>query len=212
MQEVPLDAGLILCCMRGDQNHKENIETIRVAKKYLGYGVCAVDLAGAEALFPTGSFSEEFKKIREEGIPFTIHAGEADGPDSVRQALDFGATRIGHGVRSLEDEALVRRLAQEGTTLELCPTSNLNTAIFESMDHNPLRQYLDAGVNVTINTDNTSVSNTSIQNEFQKLEETFALSEMEIKDLLMNAAEASFTDEDTKKTLKDQIQAFFTLE
>lgn len=122
-------ANLILCCMRGDDNYLQNMETVRVAAQYLGKGVCAVDLAGAEALYKTSDFEELFRFAREMGIPFTIHAGEADGPDSVRTAVRFGARRLGHGVRSVEDSALLRCLKETGITLELCPTSNLNTVM-----------------------------------------------------------------------------------
>ena len=123
-------ANLILCCMRGDRNREENLETIRLTAEFLGKGVCAADLAGAEALFATATFEDVFALARELGIPYTIHAGEAVGPDSVYKALEFGAKRLGRGVRSMEDPALLKRLAQEGVTLELCPTSNLNTNIF----------------------------------------------------------------------------------
>ena len=132
MGQGALKSNLILCCMRGKDNHEANLETVRVAKDFLGKGVGAIDLAGAEALFPTADFAELFVLAKELGVPYTIHAGEADGPESVYKALEFGTKRIGHGVRSLEDRALVQRLAAEGITLELCPTSNLNTSMFES--------------------------------------------------------------------------------
>lgn len=102
MHKSTLPAGLILCCMRGD-SYEVNADTIRVAAKYMGKGVCAVDLAGAEALFPTVGYSDVFKLARELNVPFEIHAGEADGPSSIYSALEFGATRIGHGVRSIEE-------------------------------------------------------------------------------------------------------------
>ena len=106
----------ILCCMREQDNKKANLQTVRLASRYLGKGVVAVDLAGAEALFPTADYEEEFALARKLGVPFTIHAGEAAGPASIRKAVEFGAARIGHGVRAIEDEELmeqIRLLAQQ---------------------------------------------------------------------------------------------------
>ena len=206
MGKSALCSGLILCCMRGNDNREANLETVRVAKEFLGKGVVSIDLAGAEALFPTQDFADLFALAQELGIPYTIHAGEADGPASVYKALEFGAKRIGHGVRSLEDRALVKRLAEEQITLELCPTSNLNTSIFESYTAYPLRKLMEAGVKVTINTDNMTVSNTTVAAELQHLTDALALTEEELQQLACNAADASFADEKTKQWMKKEIE------
>lgn len=200
-------ANLILCCMRGDRNREENLETIRLTAEFLGKGVCAADLAGAEALFATATFEDVFALARELGIPYTIHAGEAVGPDSVYKALEFGAKRLGHGVRSMEDPALLKRLAQEGVTLELCPTSNLNTNIFNCMEEYPLVPLMEAGVRVTVNTDNTMVSGVSLRSEWEKVVKTFHLTGEQILALQKNAAEAAFADEEVKKWLLEQVVA-----
>ena len=194
-------ANLILCCMRGDQNRQENLETVEAAAEFLGRGVCALDLAGAEALFPTESFGEIFRLANEKGIPLTIHAGEAAGPESVWAALEYHPRRIGHGVRSLEDESLIRYLAVKGITLELCPTSNLNTSIFPSLEEYPLRQLMAAGVKVTINTDNMTVSNVTLKSEMEQVIRTFSLTGEEVAALIRNGVEASFADEETKAWL-----------
>ena len=200
-------ANLILCCMRGDRNREENLETIRLTAEFLGKGVCAADLAGAEALFATATFEDVFALARELGIPYTIHAGEAVGPDSVYKALEFGAKRLGHGVRSMEEPALLKRLAQEGVTLELCPTSNLNTNIFNCMEEYPLVPLMEAGVRVTVNTDNTMVSGVSLRSEWEKVVKTFHLTGEQILTLQKNAAEAAFADEEVKKWLLEQVVA-----
>lgn len=205
MGQSGLQSTLILCCMRGKGNHESNLETVHVAKDFLGKGVGAVDLAGAEALFPTVDFEDLFVLAKELGVPYTIHAGEADGPRSVCKALEFGAKRIGHGVRSMEDEALVRRLAAEGITLEMCPTSNLNTSIFDSYEAYPLCKYMEAGVRVTVNTDNMMVSNTTVAEELMHLQ----LKKEEQKQIAKNAAEAAFADEETKKWLLNEIEKRF---
>lgn len=192
LERSDIPAALILCCMRGREVREQNMETVRMAGKYLGKGVCALDLAGAEALFPTEDYEREFVLAKELGIPFTIHAGEAAGPESVRRAVAFGAKRIGHGVRAYEDAELMKELAEKGIVLELCPTSNLNTAIFSDIKEYPLRKLMDAGVRVTINTDNRMVSNTTLEKEYILLKETFSLTQMEVETLMKNGAEASF--------------------
>lgn len=202
-------ASLILCCMRGKGNEAENMETVRLTAEFLGKGVCATDLAGAEALFPNDQFVELFELARKLGVPYTIHSGEADGPASVLKALEFGAKRLGHGVRSVEDPELMKHLAQEGITLELCPTSNLNTNIFNSIEEYPLVRLMDAGIRVTLNTDNTMVSGVSLQSEWEKVLGAFHLSRVQIRTLQRNSAEAVFGDGGLKQWLLQQIDARF---
>lgn len=196
-----LDACLILCCMRGNDNHAENMETVETAEKYLGKGVVAIDLAGAEGLFPTKDFRDIFELAREKHIPFTIHAGEADNPTSVEYALEFGAKRIGHGVRSVENADTLKKLSYGGITLELCPTSNLNTNIYENINEYPIKKLMDAGVKVTINTDNMMVSGTDIKKELTMLADTFGFDEDDIIDFERNAIMAAFTSASHKEKL-----------
>ena len=185
-----LEAKLILCCMRMEDNEKENMETIRMAKEYLGKGVAAADLAGAEALYPTVSFEAVFRKAKESGVPFTIHAGEADGPESIWTALKFGARRIGHGVRCLEDEKLVEYLREHRIPLEVCPTSNFQTKAVKG--EYPLKKMLEKGLCVTLNTDNTTVSGTSLEKEFNLAVNKLGLTEKEVEILKENAEKARF--------------------
>lgn len=210
LKKSDFHANLILCCMRGDSNHEQNLETVRVARVYLGQGVCAIDIAGAEALYPTANFEDLFALARELGIPYTIHAGEADGPQSVYKAIEFGTDRIGHGVRSVEDEQLVKKLAAEGIPLELCPTSNLQTNIFESIDKFPVRKLMDAGVKITVNTDNMTVSGVTLQSEFQKLMDTFSLTNDELKTFVRNSADVSFADYGTKEWIYGELDRRFS--
>ena len=199
-------AELILCCMRGNDNHEANLETVKLAKDYIGKGACCIDIAGAEALFPTENFEDLFALARELEIPFTIHAGEADGPKSVYKALEYGTKRLGHGVRSLEDPALIEKIVSEGITLELCPTSNLHTCMFPTMEEYPLRKLMEAGVKVTINTDNMTVSNINLAKEFGKLIAAFDLTDEEIKGFAKNSVAACFASEETKKVLLEKIE------
>ncbi len=199
-------AKLILCCMRGAENREENLQTVRTAAAFLGRGVAAVDLAGAEALYPTGDFAENFSLAKELGVPFTIHAGEADGPESVRAALRMGASRIGHGVRAGEDADLLRELQELQIPLEMCPSSNVQTKAVPCLEKHPVLEYLRKGLLVTVNTDNMTVSDTTMTKEFRLLEERLGMTAEEHRRLLLNAADAAFLTEEERWRLKDVIQ------
>ena len=211
LQNAKLPCGLILCCMRGADNNAENLETVRTAAAFLGRGVVAVDLAGAEALFSTAAFEREFALAHELGIPFTIHAGEADGPESVKKALEMGASRIGHGVRAVEDPELLIHLAKTGILLECCPTSNLQTQVFSSVFEYPVRQFLQAGVKFSVNTDNITVSSTALHREWALLIDSFALTTAEIKEILLDTANAAFATDEVKQALREQINKAFAI-
>lgn len=198
-----LHTAYIICAMRGtgeELKHK-NEESIDLAAAYLGNGVVAADLAGAEALFATENFSSLFAKAQRKDVPFTIHAGEAAGPESIKAALRLGAQRIGHGVRSLEDAGVIQDLKAAKVALEICPTSNLQTRIFESIERFPLEQLLDAGLTVTINTDNMTVSNTTLSHEFELLQQHCGLDKNTARELAENAARAVFSDSSEKDRL-----------
>lgn len=201
VKKSQLKAKLILCCMRGKDLEKDNFETVDLAKKYLDSGVGGVDLAGAEALFKTHDYKDIFNYARELGVPITIHAGEADGPESVISALDFGAVRIGHGIRSIQDSKLIDRLIKDNITLEMCPTSNFQTKSVESKTEYPLRKFMDMGVKVTLNTDNKTISNTGLEDEYLFAEKELGLKREERIILYKNAIEASFTSAEEKKEL-----------
>ena len=197
---------LILCCMRGADNHEENLLTVRTAAAFLGRGVAAVDLAGAEALYPTADFADVFGLARELGVPFTIHAGEADGPESIEAALDFGASRIGHGVRAAEKPELLERLRDQRIPLEMCPSSNVQTKAVPSLSRHPVLEFLRQGLCVTVNTDNMTVSDTTIEKEFGLLSRELGMTAEERKKLLLNAADAAFLTSEERWRLKDVIE------
>lgn len=199
-------ANIILCCMRNKDNYEKNMETIRLADKYRGQGICAVDLAGAESLYPNEMFQKLFYEINKRKLLFTIHAGEALGAESVESALSYGAKRIGHGVRCIEKRNIMERVSKEKVVLELCPTSNLHTNIYREISQYPLLQLIKEGILVTINTDNMSVSNTSIKQEWICLNETFSLEKREMKQILSNSINAAFLREEEKKYLKEKLE------
>ena len=208
ISQTDLKVNLILCLMRGEGNESANEETLELAKKYLveDGGVVAVDLAGAEALYPTADYGDLFAKAKEYGIPFTIHAGEADGAESVRLAVSYGARRIGHGVRSYEAPDVVRLLKECDVTLEMCPTSNRQTHAVEDMSGYPLMDYLNEGIKVTLNTDDMGIENITLADEFRYMEELFGLNYDQKKLILENAVNAAFTTNEVKDWLREELE------
>ncbi len=194
----------ILCCMRGRGLEEKNLETVELARKYLveDGGVVALDLAGAEALYPTSDFRELFVKAGEYGIPLTIHAGEAAGAENVRGAIEYGAVRIGHGVRSYEDESVLQLIRDKGIFLEMCPTSNRQTQAVTDMTKYPFMDYLNTGIRVTLNSDDPGVEGTTIGKEYRYMEECFGLTPLQEKLLLSNAVDAAFTSSAVKSQLR----------
>lgn len=193
MEAYPgIRAGLILCCMRGDTNEELNLQTVDTVKKYLGDIVCAVDIAGAEGQFPTELFKKVFDRANEYQLPMTIHAGEVGGPDSIRTALSYGTKRIGHGVAAIKDETLIKELIEKNITLEVCVTSNYHTKIAKTLAAHPIRRLFDAGVKVTVNSDNMTASDTHLQKELEILRSVFKFTDKEIERLQENAWDARF--------------------
>lgn len=184
-------SNLILCGMR-HMPPEENAALVKTAREYLGNGVCAVDLAGDEAAFPVMKQAQMFHVAKQLGIPFTIHAGECGSSRSVRDAIELGADRIGHGIAAKNDKELVQYCASKKIPFEMCPTSNFQTKAVTTPEEYPFMEFLDAGIPVTINTDNRSVSNTTITKELQWLQEQYHITYGDMELLMRNAAEASF--------------------
>lgn len=198
-------SNLILCMMRGNDTKEKNLETIKVAKKFLGKGVVAMDLAGAEGLFPNEMFEEEFKLINTLNIPLTIHAGEASGANSVASALKYGAVRIGHGIHSVEDESVLEELKSKNIFLEVCPKSNLDTKTISKYEDLPLRTFINKGIKVSINTDDMTVSNTTLKQEYETLAK-MGFNEKELREFAKNSIEASFASKEIKDYLFNFIK------
>ncbi|MDO4626508.1 MAG: adenosine deaminase [Pasteurellaceae bacterium] len=200
------NAKLILCCMRGEDNQAENLTTVELTPQYLAQGVAGLDLAGAEALYATENFAPIFNQAKKLNVPFTLHAGEAAGAESVQNALKFEPNRIGHGIRSYESKEVMAQLASKRIPLEMCPCSNLQTKTIRHLQDYPLRHYLQHQIVATINTDNMTVSNTKLAQEFQLLESDYQLTQAEAQQLLRNAIEAAFLTKVEKIALRKQIQ------
>ena len=196
-----LKANLILCTMNHcnpAENHAENIETVRLAGKYLGKGVCAVDMAGYEERMP--EYSDIFDMARELGIPATTHS-----EFTVADALKYGTSRIGHGYQAALVPELTEAVISRNVTLEMCPDSSLSYEYGLSCDEtHPLYVLYKKGARVTVNTDNLTVLDTDLEKEYA-LCRKMGFTDEDIIRMNNYAIEASFADEKTKqKMLKIQ--------
>ena len=211
MAEYPaIDIGVILCAMCvGDYriNMEQNLQTVREAARALQEGVVAIDLAGAEGLTPLFVFAPVFELARELGVPFTCHAGDSQGPETVEAALDFGAKRIGHGHHIYEDRRLCARAIRDGVTLEVCPTSNIQCSTRPSYEAHPLKKLLDMGLNCTINTDNMILSDIDLDKEYDRCIEYMGLSLQDVIRCNINSVRASFMAEEKKLALIEELLA-----
>ncbi|MBR4078280.1 MAG: adenosine deaminase [Oscillospiraceae bacterium] len=204
LAELPIRGQLILCCMRG-ADEAVNRETIDVTRRFLGKGVCCADLAGAEALFPTADYKQLFAYAAEQGVPYVIHAGEADGPDSMWTAIEMGAKRIGHGIAAMQDEKLMAYLKDSGIALEVCVTSNVQTKGAASYEEHPILRMLDYGINVTMNTDNMTVSGTDLNNEANLIESCLGMTAQQENAMLENSVRAAFLSDEEKDALREIV-------
>ena len=162
----------------------------------------AIDLAGDEAGFPGTLFVRHFARVREAGLRVVAHAGEAAGPESVRQAvLELGARRIGHGIAAARDLATLDLLAERGVALEVCPTSNVQTSTVASYRAHPLPRFLERGLLATLNTDDPSISGIDLAHEFRVARDEIGLSDDDLRRLQENALAAAFLDDDERREL-----------
>ncbi len=162
-------------------------------------------LAGDELHFPPNLFVKTFDMLKEEKFPISVHAGEWDGPENIRNAINLlHPTRLGHGVRSIEDPELVKEIIDKDIILETCPTSNIATKIYENYESHPVKTLFDQGVKVTVNSDDPPFFNATIQGEYEVME-GLGLNKDQLTSLTRNAISSSFCDENNKKKLLSKL-------
>lgn len=170
--------------------------------------VTGFGLAGDERQGAAADFASAFALAREAGLGLTAHAGEFGGPDSVRDALDhLGVKRLGHGVRAIEDAALVARLADEGIVLEVCPGSNVALGVYDSYETHPIARLRDAGVAVTLNSDDPPFFATSVAQEYERVAKAHGWGSADLLAITRTAIDAAFCDEATKAALRVRLEA-----
>ena len=190
--------GLILCMLRGHERH--SIETVKLAASH---GCAGVDLAGDESR-PARPHAKAFALARKLRLPITIHAGEARPESNIREAVKLGARRIGHGIRL---DRYARELTRRGIQLEMCLTSNLHTGGVPSIFKHPFRRFYEAGVPVTLNTDDPAISNITLSGELDLARRTYWLTREELRDLQLRSASAAFAPAALKRELAVEINS-----
>lgn len=200
-----IEASLILCCMK-HLSEEEAIKTIEAGKEFIGNGVSAIDLAGGEEEGFASKFEKSMKLAKEYGYHITIHAGEAASAQNVIDAIEkLGAERIGHGVRIIGCEEAYNLVKEKNIMLEICPTSNVQTKAVESISDNPIRKFFDDNLKISINTDNRTVSNTSMSDEFEICSREFKFDEDDYKKIYSDSVKALFIDNNKKEKLLEVL-------
>lgn len=202
---TPIRTNLIVCGMRQDEEGTKIAAEICCA--YKGEGVVAFDIAGPESGFPPKKHAEAFNIIQSHMIPVTVHAGEGYGPRSIRQALfRANARRLGHGTRVYQDGDLFRYIVNQRIPLECCLSSNVHTKTVHSYGSHPLRTYMKKGVRVTLNTDNTLISDTTINEEFVKAATYHSLTKDDLKQLALNGFNSTFDEYEIANEMREEMR------
>ena len=206
INESSIKVNLILCLMRGD-TFENNANVIKLANAYLGKGVGGVDLAGDEINYPFNNYIELFNLVREFNIPYTIHSGEVTETDLI-EVLNYGTKRIGHGIKCINNTELMNKIIEQDILLEVCPTSNVHTKNVDNYLNHPIKKLMNNNVKVCLNTDNVTVSNISLINEYLKLYNMFGFNLDDFKKMNLNAINYAFISESEKEELRRKIEDF----
>ncbi|MDO5612876.1 MAG: adenosine deaminase [Paracoccus sp. (in: a-proteobacteria)] len=205
MRALGIDSRAIVTPIRHFGPERARKSAICAAETCGGW-VAGLGLAGAETVGQATDFAWSFDCAREAGLGLTCHAGEWGGPDSIRQAMALGVSRIGHGVRAIQDPALVRDLAEQGITLEVCPGSNIALGLYPDWSAHPIARLADAGVRVTVSTDDPPFFHTDMAHEYDRLATAFGWAEAEFRQINQWAADAAFCDAATRDRLRKEFE------
>jgi adenosine deaminase len=198
--------GVLLCTLR-HFSKEQSMETVKLVEKFRNRHVVGFDIAGDEAGYPIDNHIAAFRYALAHGIPITAHAGEAAGPKSVWETLNnFHPTRLGHGVRSVEDTALISYLKTNHILLEVCPTSNLQTNMYPDMAGHPVDRLYRGGVALGINTDCRTISNTSLDKEYAQLVNVFHWTKEDFLRCNLEAVDHAFASDSVKDRLRDRLR------
>jgi adenosine deaminase len=198
--------GLIICGLR-DRFESASLAQAELAVRYRNRGVVAFDLAGGEAGNPVDHHRPAFYLAKRSLLSITLHAGESYGPPSIHQALfKCGAHRIGHGVTLREDRDLMQYVIDHRIPLEICPTSNVQTHVVPGYAEHPIREYVEAGVAVTVNTDNRLFSHTTVTDELLLVHERCGVGADDIREIVLNGFRHAFLPWGEKQELLDQFE------
>jgi adenosine deaminase len=203
-------AGIILCTLR-HYSAAQSMETVQLVEQFKGTHIVGFDIAGDEAGFPVDNHVQAFRYAQEKNIHCTAHAGEARGADNVWETLHhLHPSRIGHGVRSAEDEKLLAFLREKNIHLEVCPTSNIQTNVYDTIENHTANKIYTSGVSMSINTDSRTITPVTLSSEYALLEKIFLWNKEHFLKCNLEAIAHSFTDDATKEELRRHILADYS--
>ncbi len=203
-KDFRLEGGIIVTALR-DMPPAQNLALAQVAGRFVSDGVIGFDLAGDEAGHPPILHEDAFRLARSLGLNITIHAGEAAGPESVRQAISMGALRLGHGIRAQEDPEVVATIRENGVQLDTAPTSNAQTKAVRRLQDHPLKRFHEQGIKVTISTDSRTVSHITLSQEFENAVAALGCSAEQVWAMNLQALEGGFGDEVSRARLRHEF-------
>lgn len=195
-----IEVGVIVCGMRHELP-ENNVQMVKKAAAFYGKGLCGVDIAGDEVNYPPEVQKPMFDLAKDLNIPITIHAGECGNASNVIKAIKLGAKRIGHGIALANNMEALNKCKEAGVTLEMCPTSNLQTKAVKKTKDYPFRLFMDAGLKVTVNTDNRIVSQTTMEKEMTWLSKNCGMTVEEQRQIYLNSVYGAFTSQEIKDHL-----------
>ncbi len=202
-QQFGLPLNLLICLNRHEPVQSAE-RIVDCAIQHQTSGLVGFDLAGDEAHFSGQTFCNLLNNAKRKGFFLTIHAGEWGGATHITEAIKLlGADRIGHGVRIMEDERVVKLARQRQIPLEVCLTSNIQSGVFASADLHPLPAMLAAGLNITINSDDPAILNTSLSAELLLINEVFGFTQEQISKLMINSIDSAFLNNEQKRLLRE---------
>jgi adenosine deaminase len=198
--ETGIEARILISCVR-NFGVEPAVRIARYAAERPHPYVVGFSMGGDEENYPAAAYAEAFQIAADAGLGCTVHAGEWAGPESVRQGTELPVSRIGHGVRSIEDPALVEELSERGTVLEVCPTSNVVLGIYPSYEEHPLPRLMEAGVRVTLGSDDPPYFGASIGGEYDLCREHLGFDDDALRGITRTAIEAAFCEQTLKQGL-----------
>ncbi len=205
VEKTGIETRIILCTLR-HFTKEQSLKTAELVEDFRGTRVAAMDLAADEAGFPIDAHINAFEFAYHRYLPCTAHAGEAKGPKSIKETLEIlKPSRIGHGVRSIEDPKLIKKLKKENIHLEICPSCNIQIDIFDSYQNHPIDQLYREGVSVGINTDARTTTNITLSDEYERLQHVFQWGKSDFLTCNKNALTAAFLPDPVKETLTRKL-------
>lgn len=204
-QDFGVESGMIVCAMRHIPM-EDSLVMLKAAKECEALGIVGCDIAGDEKNRTNSEYSEYFNTAKKYEIPFTIHSGECGNALNIKEAIELGARRVGHGIAMADTPEIIKMCAEGHIGVEMCPTSNLQTKAVSGMDEYPFMKFLDAGIHINISTDNRTVSGTTCSQEFELLDRKYDLNEDIYYRIYRDSVEMSFADDEIKDRLLKYIK------